>query len=392
MTKSAFWRAGALALVAVLVLPTIVPGLALATEAKHTALNGSLLHSTSAELNAFAHKGAAMSNFVEITTGQYPFDSSNGHGRLLFGVGESMKFQLQANDNGFPARGIDYFSGGTSGSSVVSDWFSDPAQIFDMDVIGGSDDLSWSGGLSLAQSKDEVTTDDTVKDNTTGFGIRASVGSEQFDAGAEFAKTSLTHENPAEDPSKVETNETMFGAYAQMHMEEWQLIGALAVGSTDDDNDATADDPSMVAFLAAAGYHFRNDDDGHVTGQLHVQYVKTSDNFDAGDNEFVDETNFYVPGVEVAVDHRIGERFRVYAAADASWVMTTVDTVNAADVDDTQEDKTSSYAFDWTAGLGFSIFDNVQLDFVLQTDNLDQLLSLGNQEPLIGQISANVTY
>ena len=149
--------------------------------------------------------------------------------------------------------------------------------------------------------------------------------------------------------------------------------GGIAVSSVDDDSEDTADDPSAISLLVVAGHHFRNDDEGHITGQVHFEYMKVTNLETSSKAPYsTDITDIYIPGLEVAVDHAVGDRFRVYAAADASYAMNKIDDtdLDPANDGDTMETKSSNFTFDWIAGIGFAIWNNVQLDAVFYTNNL----------------------
>ena len=373
MMKSAFWRVTALAFAAVMILPHVV----LATEAKHDALMGTPLIPTSADYNAFAHKAAGGDGFVELTTQDFD-GSASASAKMIFGINDSFDLQLQANDSAFLTRVLDYAWGGTSRSNAVSlgsALFGAPSQVMDVDLIGGSDTSAWSIGVSLSQDKDEFTAADGTEsgDSETGIGLRASFGNDQFDGAVEFGSRSAS----ADDGSTVnDTNERAFGAFGKLYSDAWTFCGAVGIGTSDDGSDATSDDPSATVFMAGAGYTFRQDDDGTVTGEVMIDYMKSKDNGDGSGGSF-DDTGIYVPACRVAVDHAIGSRFRVYAAATSSYVMYKTEFRDDADPPNETEVRERGYSFDWSAGLGFSIFDNVQLDAVLQTDNLEYLGSVG---------------
>ena len=142
-------------------------------------------------------------------------------------------------------------------------------------------------------------------------------------------------------------------------------------------------DLTAMGVLASAGRYVRNEVDGQATVEFGLQWLNQKVE-DAGGEE--DKFNaFAIPTMRVAAWQQISNRFGLMGGVDWFYVLETEE--DTAD----QEKFSDNYSdFDWSVGLYFQPNDVVRIDAQLREDNLNNILSLGNQEELITYIGATV--
>ena len=79
------------------------------------------------------------------------------------------------------------------------------------------------------------------------------------------------------------------------------------------------------------------------------------------------------------------------AGADAFWVIDTND-VKDADGADSEKFSENTMDFSWAAGLAFMPMDNLRLEGEFNINNLNNILSLGNSDPLFFQLGGTLTF
>ena len=251
--------------------------------------------------------------------------------------------------------------------------------------------LSGGGAFSLgvlyadAGFKAEDT-DSEFNNKSSAFGVQATWGNgDGFDLAASVFNESATYgSTDAED----ESSQMNFDLTARMARDNgWIYQAGFVMGSGsyqefgDDEWDI-----GLFGVTANAGRFLVDNETTDVTAEFFVHYLTYTEEV----LDFEDKTaNTVVPGTRVACRTQLSKRWELMAGANAFWSQGKNTETLAGDEASEGERGMDFY---YSGGLAFSPSDNVRIEGQLHMDELNNLLSLGNQNQLLVRVGGTVTY
>lgn len=382
-----------------------------------------MLDSTTRSFDLFPHLLLMGGNWVEIVSGEFEDGSSGGldsgapeMGRLVWGWNDFVigcSFSNPANGNllgNAMMNGNAYNYMGPVDLRTADT--STKTSLFGINPFQGGEFLtavfaapSGEGGfavnLGVYLDKNNTTfANDGGETNIkgTGYAIGASFGNgDNLDVAAQISLLSAENENSTVDPTVLnETSVMNFAGYGEFHLDDVNRIQAGimfgSASSTDSDGEGDDDDQSDLGVLLGLGRTLSESDDQIITAEFFLQFVTTTTTGTAGadvDDVPEDKTSTIVlPGTRVAARHQLTDRFSLNAGAVATYsTRGTEDTTGDA----TGETSNAFASFGWDAGLT-AVFGPLTIDTFLFTSNLGKMLSLGNEEAMVGGVSATATF
>jgi hypothetical protein len=388
--KSAFWRS--IAVVALVAVPMMANAndATIGSEVSHAAMQGGTLMNTTAIFNAFPHLVVLNGNGVELAADE----DGNGNGKFWYEAydGTWLNFTVGRNDLGL--QGTNFMWGGNGFmpyaplAGLLSDSpFSEAMWVnlgFARPTSGGG---AWAANIQFAMGADtfeDTAAGDEFTNDTNGFGAQLSWGNGNgLHLSGEFAMQGAESEDPTADPTITDDVSLMdFGVSARYDTDNYIYQGNFVYLSASDDVDE--EDFSAFGVMVSAGRYVRNEVDGQATVEFGFDWLNGTSDDKAASTE--DKFNmFAIPTMRVAAWQQISDRFGLMGGVDWSYAMASTE-----DTGDEEKFSASGSDFDWSVGLYFQPNDRVRIDAQLAEDNLDHMLSLGNQEELITYIGATV--
>ena len=399
--KSAFWRT--MALIAIVAMPTVAAAndATIGSEAAHSSMGGTTLNNTTAIFNAFPHLVVFNGNGAEIVTQSLvgtPED--DGRGRLWWEAYDGLWLNMNVGRRDYGGQAANFMWGGNRAMEFFT------PSVFG-DVLPGFSGLdhpwinigiakptgnggAWAANLFFgADSEEGLAGDDTVKDSSSGFGGLFSWGNGNgLHVSAEVAIQSETDEFFTTEVEALEGSFLNFSLNARKDTPLYIYQGSFVMGSGSFDFDTTTEvDESLMGLYASAGRFLKNEIDGQTSIEFYGAFATSKEEVGDADNTF---TSIVIPGVRVAAWEQISDRFGLMAAIYGAYSMNSEEENDGADPDPDTDDSSASFSYDWSAGLFFQPTDNVRIDFQFNKEELGQVLSLGNEEPLVWYLGATV--
>jgi hypothetical protein len=371
-------------------------------ETSHSAMSGSTLMETTAQFNSWTHWIVNQENFVELSVGDsYDPDklgSGRGQGTLHWKYSEKTHLLFRVRQFDLGGQNSNFVWGGTLEMPALS-----PSLLFDrvsgysayaqgqMINLAMARSLSGGGAFSLgvlysaAGSKEEAP-DDEFNNKSSAFGVQATWGNgDGFDLAASVHNESATWgDTEAEDESSMMN----FDLTARMARDNgWIYQAGFLMGSGSwQEFEEDEWDIGLMGVTANAGRFLVNNDMTDVTAEFFVHYLSYTEEV----TDFEDEsTSTVIPGTRVACRTQLGKRFELMAGANAFWSqMKMTETV----VDDEASESEHGMDFFYSGGLAYTPSENVRIEGQLHMDELNNLLSLGNQNQLLIRVGGTVTF
>lgn len=373
-------------------------------EVSHSAMAGSTLMPTTAQFNSWTHWIVNHDNFVELNVGDSPFfgptkiGNEGGQATLHWKYNDDNHLLFRVRQHDLGGQNFNFLSGGTLGEPMLP-----PAALIDMISVadynayahGQMLNLAWAkpsgeGAFSVgvlfanAGYKEENGTE--YNDKSTAFGGQVTWGNgDGLDLAGSFYSESAT-EGPSD--TEDESSFTHFDLAARLEGGNgwiYQLGGIMGTGSIEPDGSETTD-VSLMGVTGNLGQHLYDAEDGAVTAEFYVNYMSLKG--EQGDEEET-MSSFVVPGTRVACWAKLSNKFRLMAGANAYW-MTEKEKFSAGGTEDTESER--GMTFGYAGGLAFVPNDRVRIEAELDMDELNRLLSLGNDTPLLMRVGGTVTF
>jgi hypothetical protein len=372
-------------------------------ETSHSAMSGSTLMETTAQFNSWTHWIVKYDNFVELSVGDAEYDpdklgSGRGQGTLHWKYNENTHLLFRVRQYDLGGQNSNFLWGGTLDRPFLS-----PGALFDrvsdynayaqgqMINLALARSLSGGGAFSVgvlyadAGSKEEDA-DNEFNDKSGAFGVQATWGNgDGFDLAASVHNESATWgDTEAEDESSMMN----FDITARLARDNgWIYQAGVVMGSGSwQEFEADEWDIGLMGVTANAGRFLVNNDMTDVTAEFFVNYLTYTEEV----TDFEDETtNTVVPGTRVACRTQLGKRWELMAGANAFWSQGKY--TETFDGDEASESERGMDFF-YSGGLAFSPSENVRLEGQLHMDELNNLLSLGNQQQLLVRVGGTVTF
>jgi hypothetical protein len=389
--KSAFWRT--MALIAVVAMPTMAAAndATIGSEAAHSSMGGTTLNNTTAIFNAFPHLVVFNGTGAEIVSQSLVGGADDsGRGRVWWEAYDGLWLNLNVGRLDYGGQAANFMWGGNRAMEFfVPSFFGDAAPGYsglDHPWINvgiakpTSNGGAWAANLFFGADSED---DGEFKNSSTGFGGLFSWGNgDGLHVSAEVAMQSETLETADPDDEGSFLN---FSVNARKDTDLYIYQGSFVFGSGNGEGEEDGEvDESVLGFYGSAGRFLKNAVDGQTSIEFFLAYITAK--FEVGDAE--DKfTSFVLPGVRVAAWEKISDRFGIMGSVYGAYSM---DKEEETFEGDTGEFKTASFDYDWTAGLFFQPTDNVRIDFQFNKEELGQVLSLGNEEPLVWYLGATV--
>ncbi len=376
-------------------------------EVAHSSMGGSTLMPTTAQFNSWTHWVVNHDNFVELSVGDGAFygpvkDYGAGRGQAAlhwkYNDNNHLLFRVRQFDLG--GQNSNFVWGGT-----LENFFLSPAMLTDMIAVSNYNAYAEGQMLNLAWAKPMASggafsigvlyadagykyedNDGEANDKSGAFGAQVTWGNGNgFDLAASFHSQSSTFgPSDAED----ENSFTHFDLTARIDRGNgWVYqLGALMGSGSIEEFEEEAFDVSLMGLTANVGRHLLSTDTGAVTTEFFVNYFSLKG--EEGDFENT-TSSLVVPGTRVAAWTQISKRFQVMAGANAYWGISK-DKVTAGSDEETESER--GMTFSYSGGLAFVPNDAVRIEGQLEMDRLNNLLSLGNDTPLLARVGATFAF
>jgi hypothetical protein len=384
--KSAFWRS--IAVVALVAVPMMANAndATIGSEVANSAMYGGTLMNTTAIFNVFPHLVTGNGTGVELNT------MNSGAGKIWWEAYDELWLTMDVGLMNYGMSGSAFMWGNGwnfvnpyAGSAIFSN--------FNMVNLGIAKPLSgggaWAVGVKLApfggvESTDAADVTDEI--NATGYGFNGSWGNgDGLHVGGEFAMTKFeTVDGTADETDEQSTMGFGVTGRYDTDLYIYQANFAYTTDGLSGDNFAEDDDTTALGFMVNAGRYLKNEVDGQATAEFGIGWASFGN--EVGDVTD-DSSAFLLPAVRVSAWEKIGDYFGLMGGLGFTHAFLGNE---FDDGTDTTEDKLAGSTFDWSAGLFFQPTDNVRLDARFESGNLNQVLSLGNDSPLVMYLGATV--
>ena len=388
--KSAFLRS--IAVVALVAVPMMANAndATIGSEVANNAMYGGTLMNTTAIFNAFPHLVVENGTGVELNT------MGDGMGKVWWEAYDNWWINMDVGRGDYGMSGSAFMWG--NGWSLVDpfDGFVfENAMMVNLGIARAtSSGGGWALGVMLAPNGGSESTPaggEADEFNLSGYGFNGSWGNgDGLHLGAEVAFTTVEDINPVPDPDDVEESSNMgFGVNARYDTDTYIYQGNFTYASESyTETGAPDDDFSGFGFQVNAGRYLKNEVDGQATAEFGIGWVSGSNEY--GDPVETDDVSaFLLPAVRVSAWENITDRFGLMGGVGFTYAMTS-NTYNDGSGAGDNEGKINASTFDWSAGLFFQPSDNVRIDFRFEENNLDKVLSLGNDDALVMYIGTTV--
>ena len=378
--KSAFWRS--IAVVALVAVPMMANAndATIGSEVANDALYGGTLMNTTAIFNAFPHLVTSNGTGVELNT------MGDGMGKVWWEAYDELWLTMDVGRSDYGLEGAAFMWG--AGYSLLepfegSDTFT-RSNFLNLGIAkptsGGG---AWALGVKLAPfgGTEETVGDVTDEINDTGYGFNGSWGNGNgLHIGAEFAMTTLEFVDAGDPADVLEFSDMGFGVNARFDTSSYIYQGSFVYTTNSISETSLEDiDTNVFGIEVNAGRYLKNEVDGQTSAEFGLAWAAVSEEqADITD----DGSLFLFPAVRVPSWEMITDRFGLMGGVGFSHAFAS-DKLEGGDGTIPEEDKFAGAQFDWSAGLFFQPSDNVRIDARFQEGNLNNVLSLGNQEELV---------
>lgn len=373
-------------------------------ETSHSAMSGSTLMETTAQFNSWTHWIVNHDNFVELSVGDdyylgpVKLNSGRGQGTLHWKYDDNNHLLFRVRQYDLGGQNSNFLWGGTLERPFLS-----PAMMFErvsgynayvqgqMINLALARALSGGGAFSLgllyADTGFKGETEDEEFNNKSGaFGVQATWGNgDGFDLAASVFNESATWgDTEAEDESSMMN----FDLTARMARDNgWIYQAGFVMGSGSwQEFEEDEWDIGLMGVTANAGRFLVDNDMTDVTAEFFVHYLTYTEEV----ADFEDKTtSTVVPGTRVACRTQLTKRWELMAGANAFW---SQGKSTLSDTDDEESESQRGMDFFYSGGLAYSPSDNVRLEGQLHMDELNNLLSLGNENQLLIRVGGTVTF
>jgi hypothetical protein len=393
--KSAFWRATALLMALALVLPAAAFAGGQAGEVSHSALMGSTLINTSAQLNTWTHWAKHYGNYAEINTQSFGSGYADPQASLVWDYDGENTLLFRVRDMDLGSQNSAFMFG--NGAPMVADFVdingynaATNGQIFNMALARELTNGSFSIGAFVGM--------DGTKDNTADTEMSSSIFGGQFtwgngqdlDVAVSFTHGATTDKDPNATPARdLSDSGNMFDAYARYMHNQWiYQFGGFFAKTTDEVDANTSIDHDYMGGIVNVGQLLKDDADGQVSAEFYFKYMTDKTKPDGGENKYSD---IYFPGMRTACTQKVSDHFGVLLGGDAYYAfMGHTNDLVTPNVD--TSDKT--FYFDWNGGIFWENEDGFRVtgEFGTAQNNLDQAFSLGNDQPLVSRLEATYKF
>lgn len=423
MLKSVAVRVfAALVIVAVMGVDQSMAGLP--GEVAHAAMGGSTLMQTSAQFNSWTHWIVNHENFVELSVGDWDygpykdFGTGRGQAALHWKYDDSNHFLFRVRQNDLGSQNSNFLWGGTLGSTFLSAAdLLDDFTVSDYNAYreGQMLNMAWarplaSGGafsigvlFANAGYKEEETDVEDFEDKSSAFGAQVTWGNGSgFDLAASFYSESSTY---GAGEGEVESDLTHFDLAARFETSSgwiYQFGGLMGSGTgfplieiDEEESIYPESDISFMGVTANVGRHLLDTANAGVTTEFYVSYLSRKVEFDYVEEEEEtvavegSESSMVVPGMRVACWTQISKRFQIMAGANAFW-STLGEKLEASGYEDKEAERGMNFSY--SGGLAFVPNDRVRIEGQLEMDQLNNLLSLGNDTPLLMRVGGTFLF
>lgn len=373
-------------------------------ETSHSAMSGSTLMETTAQFNSWTHWIVNHDEFVELSVGDEGYyygpaklGSRSGQGTLHWQYSENNHLLFRVRQFDLGGQNSNFLWGGTLERPFLSPYMFDRVSGYNAFVQGQminlalARSLSGGGAFSLgvlyadAGYKEEVL-EDEFNNKSGAFGVQATWGNgDGFDLAASVFNESATWgDADAEDESSM-MNFDLTARIARDNGWIYQAGFVMGSGSWQEFEEEEWD-MGLFGVTANAGRFLVDNDVTDVTAEFFVHYLSYTE--EVGD--FEDETaTTVVPGTRVACRTQLGKRFELMAGANAIWSREKeTETFDG----DEESESVRGMEFFYSGGLAYTPSDNVRIEGQLHMDELNNLLSLGNENQLLIRVGATVTF
>jgi hypothetical protein len=369
-------------------------------EVAHSAMGGSTLMPTTAQFSAWTHWIVNHDEFVElnVSDSSTPFktaDQTTGQAALHWKYNDNNHLLFRVRQWDLGGQNSNFVWGGTLGNSFLS-----PAELIDMlsvsdynayaegqminlalaRPLGGGGAFSFGLLYADAGEKDSAA-DPETENKSSAFGAQVTWGNGNgLDlAGSFFSESSTAGGGDAE----AESDFTHFDLTARIDRGNGWIyqVGALMGSGT-----VGEDDISLMGVIGNVGRHLVQTDEAGVTAEFYVNYFGLTSEPEGGAE--YKETTMTVPGTRVAAWTQISRRWQIMAGANAFWSTTKEE----VDADGGMDESSRGMNFSYTGGVAFIPSDNIRIEGELDMGNLNRLLTLGNEQPMLLRVGTTVVF
>jgi hypothetical protein len=393
--KSAFWRATALLMALTFVLPAVALAGGQAGEVSHSALMGSTLINTSAQLNTWTHWAKNYGNYTEINTQSLNGGPYGPQGTLIWDYDDNNTLLFRVRDMDLGSQNTGFMFGPSA--PMLSDF----TGISSYNAATNGQMINMALARNLTQGAFSVgafVADNTAKDNgstpNTEMGSKAFGGQFTWGNGQDLdVAVSFSHGATTDNDGTIELKDSanIFDAYGRYMHNQWiyQFGGYFGSGTDEYDNAGTveSDDVNAMGLMVNVGQLLKDDADGQVSAEFYLQYM--ADKYKpagGGEDKYSD---IYFPGMRTACTQKVSDHFGVLLGADASWgIMGHTDDIGGA----TTDTKYTEFNFDWSGGIFWENADGFRVTGEFVQNNLDYAFSLGNDVALVSRLEATYKF
>lgn len=380
-----------------------VPG-----EVAHSAMGGSTLMPTTAQFNSWTHWIVNHDSFVELSVGDdYDYDvrkvvdGDRGQATLHWKYSDDNHLLFRVRQFDLGGQNSNFVWGGT-----LENFFFSPAMLTGLVEVSNYNayaegqmlNLAWakpmgnggafSIGVLYADAGYKYEDDEFEGNDKSGaFGVQATWGNGGgLDVAASFHSQSSTFGGTEDEDESSFTNFDVTARIDRGNGWVYQL-GALMGSGSLEEFEADEFDVSLMGVMANVGRYLMDTDTGAVTAEFFVNYFSVKEEF--GDDDEFTTSALAVPGTRVAAWTQLSRRFQIMGGANAYWSTTKFKDTDS-EVEETETER--GMTFSYSGGLAFVPNDNVRIEGQLEMGQLNRLLSLGNDSPLLTRVGATFTF
>jgi len=377
------------------------------SEVAHSSMGGTTLNNTTAIFNAFPHMVIYNGNGAEIDSerlsggGYYPAEP---FGRAWWECKEDLWFIADVGREDYGTRSSNFMWGNSRamGGFTLMDYGNLSFPAFDYEgtthpwinlgVAKPNGAGAWSANVFFgADSRTFTAGDNDLTHSSNGMGALFSWGNgSDLNVSAEVMKKSEKLEYYS-GTDVVEDTDGFFSGALNVRKDTTDKIyqASIVFGSGSYEQNGVTDtyDTSVFGVYASAGKFLKNACDGQTSIELFASMG--SEKHEQGDWDDKDSM-IAVPGVRVAAWEQISRHFGIMGAVYGAYQLDKYEENDGTDPDPDYDDGDKYHWYDWTAGIFYQPKENVRIDVQLNQDNLCNVLSLGNEDPLAVYIGATI--
>jgi hypothetical protein len=389
--KSAFWRATALLMALTFVLPAVALAGGQAGEVSNSAMMGSTLMNTSAQLNTWTHWATGYGNYTEINTQSLNSGSAGPQATLIWDYDDAntLLFRVRDMDLGSQSTGFMFGSMAPQLSSYtgISSYNAlTNGQLINVALARELTNGAFSiGGFFADNGEKDNGSDPNEELGSSAFGAQFTWGNGNgFDVAVSVAKGSTTDNDGTNDLSD---DALMFDAFGRYTRNEWIYQFGGFIGSGSDEfvggSGIESDDFSNLGLLVNVGQMLKDDADGQVSAEFYGMYLTGKDEPQGGGED--KDTGILFPGLRSACSLKVSDHFGILLGADGYYGITGNENTIVGSENDMDF---TGFNFDWSGGIFWENEDGFRVTGEFVQSNLDKAFSLGNDEPLVSRLEA----